>query len=148
MRPGRTPRSASARSGLPPKGKDLAVFVCCSFAGRSCGSLFHQPAHSGSASAGNHILDSFSWSHLASRSCWSALTFLPSSPLPPGHSVAASEEEADVLAYALSHDEHGRPRASGGPLMASLAAEQLVQHLERTGFLILKQPPARLHSAG
>jgi hypothetical protein len=39
-------------------------------------------------------------------------------------------------------------RASGGPLVASLAAEPLVRHLERAGFLILKQRPARLHSAG
>ncbi|KAA2211147.1 hypothetical protein, partial [Teichococcus oryzae] len=69
-------------------------------------------------------------------------------PLPPGHSVAPSEEVADALAYALRYDERGKPRPSGGQLVASLAAEHLVKHLERAGFLVLKLPPARLHSAG
>ncbi|KAA2211149.1 hypothetical protein, partial [Teichococcus oryzae] len=72
----------------------------------------------------------------------------PRFPLPPGHSVAPSEEVADALAYALRYDERGRPRPSGGQLVASLAAEHLVKHLERAGFLVLKLPPARLHSAG
>jgi len=69
-------------------------------------------------------------------------------PLPAGFSAAASEEVADALAYALRYDARGRPRPSGGQLVASLAAEQLVRHLERAGFLVLKQPPTRLHRAG
>ncbi|WP_146201950.1 hypothetical protein [Teichococcus aestuarii] len=69
-------------------------------------------------------------------------------PLPSGFSPALADEVAEALAYALRYDERGRPRPSGGPLVASLAAEHLVQHLERAGFLILKRPPDRLHSAG
>ncbi|WP_419900285.1 hypothetical protein [Roseomonas sp. USHLN139] len=55
---------------------------------------------------------------------------------------------ADALAYALRYDQRGKPRPSGGQLVASLAAEHLVKHLERSGVLVLKLPPARLHSAG
>jgi hypothetical protein len=69
-------------------------------------------------------------------------------PLPPGLSAASPDEVADALAYALRYDERGKPRPSGGQLVASLAAEHLVKHLERSGFLVLKLPPARLHSAG
>jgi uncharacterized protein YbjT (DUF2867 family) len=72
----------------------------------------------------------------------------PRFPLPPGLSAASSDEVADALAYALRYDERGRPRPSGGQLVASLAAEHLVKHLERSGFLVLKLPAARLHSAG
>ncbi|MCI0754866.1 hypothetical protein [Teichococcus vastitatis] len=35
-------------------------------------------------------------------------------------------------------------RAAGG----QTRREQRVRHLERSGFLVLKSPPARLHSAG
>ncbi|MFC4168980.1 hypothetical protein [Teichococcus aestuarii] len=69
-------------------------------------------------------------------------------PLPSGLSVASAEEVADALAYALRYDERGKPRPSGGQLVASLAAEHLVKHLERAGFLVLKRPPVPLHSAG
>lgn len=72
----------------------------------------------------------------------------PPIPLPPGLLTASPDEVADALAYALRYDERGKPRPSGGQLVASLAAEHLVKHLERSGFLVLKLPPARLHSAG
>ncbi|WP_159993656.1 hypothetical protein [Roseomonas sp. 18066] len=76
--------------------------------------------------------------------------YVPTSPepLPANLSEASPEELADALAYALRYDERGKPRPSGGQLVASLAAERLVQHLARSGYVVMKRPPSRLHSAG
>ena len=58
------------------------------------------------------------------------------------------EEVAEALSYALRYDERGKLRRSGWDFAASLAAEQLTEHLRRSGFVIMKAPPSRPHSAG
>ncbi len=61
---------------------------------------------------------------------------------------ALPEEVADALSYALRYDERGRPRPHGGEMVAGLAAQHLVQHLERAGFVLMRRKPGRPHSAG
>jgi hypothetical protein len=47
---------------------------------------------------------------------------------------------ADAVAFALRFD--GRKRAhQADEYMASIAAERIVRHLERAGFVVLKRPP-------
>ena len=73
--------------------------------------------------------------------------------LPPG---AASKrlDEADIadlvqaLAYALRHDERGRPRKGGWDFAADLAAEHLAGHLRRANFVVLRRRPGVPHRAG
>ncbi|MDO9713243.1 hypothetical protein [Paracraurococcus lichenis] len=51
---------------------------------------------------------------------------------------AAPEEVAEALAYALRHDERGRPRrgaVAGWDFAAGIAAEHLAAHLLRAGFV-------------
>ncbi|CAM4020135.1 hypothetical protein ROMU108268_14005 [Roseomonas mucosa] len=52
------------------------------------------------------------------------------------------------MAYALRYDERGRPRPHGGEMIAGLAARHLTQHLQRTGFVLMKRRPGRPHRAG
>jgi hypothetical protein len=72
----------------------------------------------------------------------------PPAPLPPGLSEVSPQELADALSYALRYDERGKPRRSGGEMVASLAAEHLTEHLQRAGFVLLRRRPGRPHSAG
>ena len=68
-----------------------------------------------------------------------------------GLTPAAPEEVTEALAYALRHDERGRPRrgaVAGWDFAAGIAAEHLAAHLVRAGFVVLKRRPARPHSAG
>ena len=68
-----------------------------------------------------------------------------------GLTPAAPEEVAEALAYALRHDERGRPRrgaVAGWDFAAGIAAEHLAAHLVRAGFVVLKRRPARPHRAG
>ena len=53
---------------------------------------------------------------------------------------AISEDLADALAFALRYS--GRKRThDAGEMMAAIVAERLVEHLERSGFVIMKKPP-------
>ena len=75
----------------------------------------------------------------------------PDPQLMPGDlTAAATEEVAEALAYALRHDERGRPRGSvaGWDFAAGIAAEHLEAHLARAGFVVMKRRPARPHRAG
>jgi hypothetical protein len=72
----------------------------------------------------------------------------PPAPLPPGLFEASPQELAEALSYALRYDERGKPRRSGGEMVASLAAEHLTEHLQRAGFVLLRRAPGRPHSAG
>ena len=59
---------------------------------------------------------------------------------------ATPEEIADTLAFALRYD--GRKRIHrGDELMARIVAGRLIEHLERTGFVVMKKPAAPAHSA-
>jgi hypothetical protein len=68
----------------------------------------------------------------------------PGEPLVP----ASAEEIAGALAHALRFDARGKARRGGGDLAASLAAERLVEHLQQSGFVLMRGRRARPHSAG
>ena len=57
-------------------------------------------------------------------------------------------EVAETLAYALRFDERGRPRPGAGDFMAAIAADWLVKHLTRSGFVVMKGTTAPPHTAG
>jgi hypothetical protein len=53
---------------------------------------------------------------------------------------AAPDDLADALAFALRFD--GRKRKhDAGEMMAAIVAKRLVEHLERSGFVVMKRPP-------
>ena len=54
---------------------------------------------------------------------------------------APQDEIADALSFALRYD--GRRRVHhADEIMAQVTAERLVRHLERSGFVLMKRPPA------
>ena len=60
---------------------------------------------------------------------------------------ATGEEVAEVLAYALLHDERGKPRRGAAwEVAAAVLAEQLAAHLERANMVVVKKPPRPPHS--
>ena len=64
---------------------------------------------------------------------------------------AKETDELDLvaaLAYALRHDERGRPRKGGWDFAAELAAEHLAGHLRRANFIVSRRRPGTPHSAG
>lgn len=61
---------------------------------------------------------------------------------------ANAAEIVESLAYALRYDQRGKPRPSGWEFMATLAAERLVEHLYKSGFVVLKAKTRPPHSAG
>ena len=54
---------------------------------------------------------------------------------------ATPEDLAEALAFALRYSGRRQVRDSG-EIMARIVAERLVEHLERSGFVIMKRPPA------
>jgi hypothetical protein len=53
---------------------------------------------------------------------------------------ASSDDLADALAFALRYS--GRKRThDAGEIMAAIVAKRLVEHLERSGFVVMKKPP-------
>ena len=53
---------------------------------------------------------------------------------------ASSDDLADALAFALRYS--GRKRTHhAGEMMAAIVAKRLVEHLERSGFVVMKKPP-------
>jgi hypothetical protein len=58
------------------------------------------------------------------------------SPLRP----AAAAEVADALAYALRYDGNRRVHHADD-VMARIAADYLIRHLERSGFVLMQQEP-------
>ena len=54
---------------------------------------------------------------------------------------ASPDDLAQALAFALRFN--GRRRTHGaGEIMAQIVAERLVEHLERSGFVVMKRPPS------
>lgn len=73
----------------------------------------------------------------------------PAQPEATANLIAATPEEiTDALAYALRYDDRGKPRKGGWDFVASLAAESLVAHLRRAGFVILRARSGKPHRAG
>ena len=54
---------------------------------------------------------------------------------------ATPDDLAAALAFALRFDGH-KHKHDAGEIMARIVAERLVQHLERSGFVVMKRPPA------
>ncbi len=69
-------------------------------------------------------------------------------PAAPDLAPATVEELAEALAYALSHDERGKPRRGSWDFAAGLAGDHLARQLLRSGFVILRARAGRPHSAG
>ena len=60
---------------------------------------------------------------------------------------ATADEIAETLSFALRYD--GRKRVHhADDAMARITAERLVRHLERSGFVLMKRPPAVAHTTG
>jgi hypothetical protein len=59
---------------------------------------------------------------------------------------ATAEELAETLAFALRYDGRKRVHHADG-MMARIAAESLVRHLEQSGFVVMKRAPRPGHSA-
>ncbi|MGA9864867.1 MAG: hypothetical protein WBQ75_00330 [Acetobacteraceae bacterium] len=60
--------------------------------------------------------------------------------------LATTDEVADTLSFALRFD--GRKRVhQGDHLMAQIVARRLIDHLEQSGYVVMKKPPAPMHSA-
>jgi hypothetical protein len=55
-------------------------------------------------------------------------------------SPATPEDVADALAFALRFQ--GRKRVhNADEIMSAIVAKRLVEHLERSGFVVMKRPP-------
>jgi hypothetical protein len=72
----------------------------------------------------------------------------PPAPLASELTAANPDEITEALSYALRFDARGKPRPSGGQMVASLAAERLMEHLALAGFVLMRRRPAPPHSAG
>jgi hypothetical protein len=57
-------------------------------------------------------------------------------PLTPAH----PKDLADALAFALRYGERRRIH-DAAEMMAGIVAKRLVEHLERSGFVVMKKPP-------
>jgi hypothetical protein len=54
---------------------------------------------------------------------------------------AAPQEIAETIAFALRYS--GRKRVNdSSEMMAAIVAKRLVEHLQRSGFVVMKRPPA------
>jgi hypothetical protein len=72
----------------------------------------------------------------------------PPAPLVSELMAATPDEITEALSYALRYDARGKPRPSGGQMVASLAAERLAEHLAMAGFVLMRRRPTPPHSAG
>jgi hypothetical protein len=61
---------------------------------------------------------------------------------------ATDDEIAETLSYGLRSDDLGKPNHVAREFTASITARQLVRHLARAGFVMMKKPPTPPHSAG
>jgi hypothetical protein len=53
-----------------------------------------------------------------------------------------------ALSYALRYDERGKPNRNAVEIMAAITGEHLAERLEAAGFVVMRRPPTRKHSAG
>jgi hypothetical protein len=60
--------------------------------------------------------------------------------------LASPEDLAESIGFALRF-EGRKPKHDAAEYMAAIAAERVVRHLERAGFVVMKKPPLGGHSA-
>jgi hypothetical protein len=69
-------------------------------------------------------------------------------PMPDAEKLTPADPRDLANAIALALQFEGRRRIySAEEYMAAIAAERVVRHLERAGFVILRKPPLGGHSA-
>jgi len=61
---------------------------------------------------------------------------------------ATAEELATSLAYSLVWDKRGKPHGKRLSEMREIIARWQVEHLEMSGYVIMKKPPILPHSTG
>lgn len=59
---------------------------------------------------------------------------------------ATRDEVSQALGYALRFDRSGKAHRAATEMTARIAADVLAEHLELSGFVVMKKPPAPLHS--
>jgi hypothetical protein len=73
------------------------------------------------------------------------IRYRPDMPDEPHLRPATPDEIAETLSFALRYD--GRKRVHhADDAMARITAERLVRHLERSGYVLMKKPPAAAHA--
>lgn len=55
---------------------------------------------------------------------------------------ATQEEISFALSYGLRFNTVGKANRAADGITASIVADMLVQHLDRSGFVVMKKPPA------
>ncbi len=55
---------------------------------------------------------------------------------------ATYDDLLHALTYALQFNERGKPHRMARDAMARIAAETIARHLEMSGFVVMKRPPA------
>jgi hypothetical protein len=60
---------------------------------------------------------------------------------------ATRDELRDALGYALRFNRRGKPHRHALEDIARIAADVLIEHLELSGFVVMKKPPAVSHAA-
>jgi hypothetical protein len=60
---------------------------------------------------------------------------------------ATPAELVSALAYGLRFGDRGKPHRQAVDSMVQIAAETLAQHLARSGFVVMKRPAMKPHSA-
>ncbi len=66
---------------------------------------------------------------------------------PPPLKSADREDVIASLSYALRFDSRGKARRVAENIIARMAAERMVDELDRAGFVVLRKPPAPAHSS-
>ena len=67
--------------------------------------------------------------------------------VPPLLKPADREDVITSLAHALRYDSSGKVRRVAESIVARIAAERMVEELDRAGFVVLRKPPAKAHSS-
>jgi hypothetical protein len=75
------------------------------------------------------------------------LPYRPAMPDTPNLRPATPDEIAETLSFALRYDG-GKRVHHADDAMARITAERLVRHLERSGFVLMKRPPAVAPTVG
>jgi hypothetical protein len=67
---------------------------------------------------------------------------------PASLTPAKREDIAEALSYAMRFNLTGKPYRHGSEVAVPMVVDLLLDHLERSGFVLMKRPPGRAHTAG